>query len=255
MESIKDNDDKISKKEGFFSYVFNFEEDNKNIIMNYFQYSFLAIPLVILSLKGINYISPEEDPTKGTLEIFFEIFGTVSLILLSIWFINRIIRYIPTYSQNNYPIFNEINFIIPLFIALFTMQTKLGNKINLLLERFVDMWEGNQGEQKISKKDYKTTQPISGNQHQPSQADNLNQINLTGPPNMNMNVNQNNMQGMTESQHINQVHNNTVNQGQNFNKMFQGPNTPLVNAAMPGDQQIEPLAANEGFNMFGGSYF
>jgi len=51
MESIKENDDKISKKEGFFSYVFNFEEDNKNTIMNYFQYSFLAIPLVILSLK------------------------------------------------------------------------------------------------------------------------------------------------------------------------------------------------------------
>ena len=61
MESIKENEDKISKKEGFLSYVFNFEEENKNSFMNYFQYSFLAIPLVILPLKFINYISPEED--------------------------------------------------------------------------------------------------------------------------------------------------------------------------------------------------
>ena len=254
MESIKDNDDKTSKKEGFFSYVFNFEEDNKNTIMNFFQYSFLAIPLVILSLKSINYITPEEDPSKGTLEVFFEVFGTVSLILLSIWFINRIIRYIPTYSESNYPVFNEINFIIPLFIALFTMQTKLGSKINILLERLVDMWEGNKDESK-PKKDYKTKQPISGTQHQPSQADRLNQVNLTGQPNMNVNVNAQNMHGMTESQHINQVHNNTVNQGgQNFNNMFQGPNTPLVDAAMPGGS-FEPIAANEGIGLFGGSSF
>ena len=45
--------------------------------MNYFQYSFLAIPLVILSLKSINYITPEEDPTKGTLDIL----SSFSLIL------------------------------------------------------------------------------------------------------------------------------------------------------------------------------
>jgi hypothetical protein len=222
--------------------------------MNYFQYSFLAIPLVILSLKSINYITPEEDPTKGTLEIFFEVFGTISLILLSIWFINRIIRFIPTYSQSNYPIFNEINFIIPLFIALFTMQTKLGSKINILLERLVDMWEGNREEPK-GKKDYKTKQPISNGQHQPSQADRLNQINLGGPPTMNMNINPENMNGMTESQHINQVHNNAVNQGPNFNKMFQGPNTPLVDAATPGTGNFEPMAANDGFNIFGASAF
>ena len=254
MESIKENDDKISKKEGFFSYVFNFEEDNKNTIMNYFQYSFLAIPLVILSLKSINYITPEEDPTKGTLEIFFEVFGTISLILLSIWFINRIIRVIPTYSQSNYPTFNEINFIIPLFIALFTMQTKLGSKINILLERLVDMWEGNREEPK-GKKDYKTKQPITNGQHQPSQADRLNQVNLGGPPTMSTNINPEAMNGMTDSQHINQVHNNAVNQGPNFNKMFQGPNTPLVDAATPGGGNFEPMAANEGFGLFGGSAF
>ena len=55
-------------------------------------------------------------------------------------------------------------------------------------------------------------------------------------------------------QHINQVHNNNLNQGPNFNKMFQGPNTPLVDAATPGGN-FEPMAANEGFSLFGGSAF
>ena len=30
---------------GFFSYVFNFDDNNKNLLLNLFQYSFLAIPL------------------------------------------------------------------------------------------------------------------------------------------------------------------------------------------------------------------
>ena len=253
MESIKENEDKISKKEGFLSYVFNFEEENKNSFMNYLQYSFLAIPLVILSLKLINYISPEEDLSKGTLEIFFEVFGCISLILISIWFINRIVRFIPTYSEAKYPLFNEINFIIPLFITLFTMQTKLGNKINILLERLFEMWDGNKKDTKVNK-DYKTKQPIS-NQHQPSQADRLNQVNLSGPPSMHVNVNHENINGMSKSQHINQVHNNTINQGTNYNNMYQGQNTPLVNAATPEINNFEPMAANEGFNVFGGSAF
>ena len=111
---------------GFFSYVFNFDDNNKNLLLNLFQYAFLAIPLVIIILKCVNYYTPEEDDTKGTLEIIAEILCSISIILLAIWFINKIIRYVPTYSKMQYPIFNEINFIIPLFIVLFTMQTKLG---------------------------------------------------------------------------------------------------------------------------------
>ena len=248
MESIKDTSD---RSVGFFQYVFNFDEDNKNVLMNLFQYSFLAVPLVIFSLKFINYAMPEEDSQKGTLEVFAEVLGTLSLILLSIWFVNKIIRYIPTYTTREYPNFNEINFIIPLFIALFTMQTKLGNKINIVIERLIEMWEGTSSENKNPKKDYKTKQPISGNQHQPSQADNLNTIQLQGPPNAQMtNVNVNQSNGFTESQYINNVHNQATQQQSetNYNNMFQGPNTPLVGAN-------EPLPSNEAFgSMFGSSF-
>jgi len=228
------NNDKM----GFFKYVFNFDDDNKNMLLNLFQYSFISVPFIVLILKLMNYYTPEEEDTKGTLEILFEIVTSISIILFSIWFINKIIRYIPTYSKTAYVEFNEINFIIPLFIVLFTMQTKLGAKINILVERLVDLYDGktNLKENAKKKNDYKTTQPISQVPgHQPSQADFLNQQQMQQATNV------------TSNQFVNTAHSQQPQQ--NFNNAFQGPNNPLINAA-------EPMAANEATGgMFGGSLF
>ena len=232
------NNDKL----GFFNYVFNFDEDNKNMLLNLFQYSFLSLPLIILVLKLMNYYTPEDNDTKGSLEVVFEIISSLSIILLSIWFINKIVRYIPTYSKSAYVAFNEINFIIPLFIVLFTMQTKLGSKINILIERLVDLYDGktNLKESTNKKNDFKTTQPISQVPvHQTSQADFLNQQQMQQSNNA------------TTNQFINSAHTQPTQQMQqpqtDFNNSFQGPNNPLINAA-------EPMAANEG-SMFGSSLF
>ena len=64
----------------------------------------------------------EVDETKGTLEITLDIVFSLVWIILGIWFINKIIRYIPTFSKMPYPIFNETNFVIPLLLILFTMN-------------------------------------------------------------------------------------------------------------------------------------
>jgi len=233
---------------GFFKYMFNFDDDNKSMLLNLFQYSFLSVPFIILILKLMNYYTPEEDDNKGTLEIILEIVSSISIILLSIWFINKLVRYIPTYSKNPYIEFNEINFIIPLFIVLFTMQTKLGGKINILVQRIVDLYDGktNLKENTNKKNDYKTTQPISQvSVHQPSQADFLNQQQTQHATNATANnfVNTAHQQPQPQQQQQQQQ------PSQDFNNAFQGPNNPLVNAA-------EPIAANEGTGgMFGGSIF
>jgi hypothetical protein len=230
-----------TNKQGFFSYVFNFDDDNKNLFLNLFQYSFLTIPLVIIILKLVNYYTPGEDDTKGSLVIIVELLCSISIILLSIWFINKIVRYIPTYSKMDYGVFNEVNFIIPFFIILFTMQTKIGAKINILVERLVDLYDGKtnlKDNEKEKNNDYKTTQPISQTPgHQPSRADFLNNPQMQP----------------TQGQFANEVRQNSPPDTmplRNFNQDFQGPNTPLVN-----DQ--DPMAANEAFggNMFGGSLF
>ena len=238
MEEIEDSVERENKKDGFFKYVFNFEDENKSSFLNLFQYSFISIPLIIIVLKILNYYTPEENEEKGSLEISLEILISIIILLLCIWFLNRIIRYIPTYSGKEYKPSNELNFILPLFIILFTIQTKLGNKINILMQRLIDMIDGKSNlKEKNPKKDYKTSQPISGAPtHQPSQSDNLNQT-------RNIPVNT-------------QVVNNTLSQpSHNFNNAFAGPTTPLVNAANPGEDNFAPLAANDGMGSLFGSKF
>jgi hypothetical protein len=229
----------LTTNQGFFGYVFNFDNENKGLMLNFLQYSFLAVPFVIIILKLVNYYTPEENDEKGTLEILLEIFGSLTVILFSIWFINKIIRYIPTYSQVDYSTFNETNFMIPMLILLFTMQTKLGNKLNILIERLFDLYDGKTNlkdkDKDKKKKDYKTTQPITHPGHQPSRADFIQNSHA---------------RGQTEGQYTKEVHHQAAQPQHNFNNAYAGPVTPLMDAA-------EPMAANEAFggSMFGGSAF
>ena len=245
-------------KKGFFGYVFNFDDTNTAQLTNMYQYAFIAIPLILLSLKLLNHFSPEFDENKGTLEVFVEIVISINWILLTIWFVNKIIRFIPTKSKMSYPIFNETNFILPLLIVLFTMNTKMGTKINLLIERAVDLYDGKTNLKDSSnnvqnnQKDIRTTQPISnGNARMPMAPGGVDavygipsgsNINLA-PPNRNVG----NVQ--TEGQHTGQVHRQTVQEQssqRNFNNDFSGPN---INNLL---ETTEPLPANEAFG--GGAF-
>ena len=232
MESLSEN--KIeNKSSNFFNYVFNFDDENKDMLLNMFQYAFIALPLIIIVLKVINHFSPEENDEKGNLEILFEVVISLVSILLAIWFINKIINYIPTYTKTNYSEFNEISFMLPFLILLFTMQTKIGKKINILLERLIDVYEGRVNLKENDKnKDIKKSQPLSQPPvHQNSQADYL--------------VN-------TQNINTNQQFNNQVTNQQpqiNYDNMYAGPNNPLIDAQ-------EPMAANESLGgMFGSSLF
>ena len=127
-EVIKENN---KEESNFFSYVFNFDEDNKAGILNMLQYTILAIIPVVVVLKLIKHYIPEDDDSKPTLEILIEVIFQLIILFLAIWFIDKMIRFVPTYSGVCYFKFNETNFIIPVLMVLITMQTKLGAKINL----------------------------------------------------------------------------------------------------------------------------
>ena len=133
-DSVKSVQDESS---GFFKFVFNFDTENKNRMVNMLQYTLLTIIPVLLILRGIKHFIPEDDESKGSFEILAESIVQVVLIMLAIWFTNKIIYYIPTYSGEEYPKFNEISFIIPFILILATMQTKLGAKFNILIDRVV----------------------------------------------------------------------------------------------------------------------
>jgi hypothetical protein len=173
-EVIKENNKHNSN---FFSYVFNFDEDNKAGMLNMMQYTLLAILPVVILLKLVKHYIPEDDESKPSLEVLVEVILQLVILFLSIWFIDKMIRFIPTYSGVCYFKFHETHFIIPVLMVLITMQTKLGAKINLLIDRINDVWSGNAGKKNQNKGQVKVTQPFAGGrapQHMPSQADLLN---------------------------------------------------------------------------------
>ena len=178
MDKISDSVKSVQhESSGFLNYVFNFDTENKHRIMNMLQYTLLSIIPVLLILRGIKHIIPEEDDSKGSFEILAESLGQVILIMLAIWLTNKIINYIPTYSGEEYPKFNEITFVIPFIIILATMQTKLGAKFNILIDRVINLIFGRKEEERKPQQQggqnvVRVSQPLAG-QHQPSQADYL----------------------------------------------------------------------------------
>ena len=179
VENIESGNNKYSIT-GFFNYVFNFDQENKNNIMNLIQYLLIGIIPVIVILKLIKQYVPEEDDTKGTFEISFEVLAQLLAIFFSIWFIDKTIRFIPTYSKVDYHKFNEINFILPFLIILVTMQTKLGAKINILFDRMMELINGKNTS--IVNNINKTQVINTPNVHQVSRADTLDNTIIHPPP-------------------------------------------------------------------------
>ena len=236
MDKISDSVKSVQDDSmGFFNYVFNFDSENKNRIMNMIQYTLLSIIPVLLVLRGIKHLIPEDDDSKGSIEILAESVGQVILIMVAIWITNKIINYIPTYSGEEYPKFNEITFIIPFILILATMQTKLGAKFNILIDRTTNLITGKGDEQPVQTKDQqgqnvvRVSQPLAG-QHQPSQADYLdrNQLLPSNPQMSSM------PSGFAPPQQQQQQQQQQPQQ--DFNNMY---------------QQNEPMAANEGGSGWG----
>ena len=57
---------------GFFKYITTFDKEQKSDILNMMQYSILAIIPIMLVLRGVNAVVPEDDESKGSLEITLE---------------------------------------------------------------------------------------------------------------------------------------------------------------------------------------
>ena len=225
-----DNITQSKEPMSFINYLLTLDEENKVDLLNIIQYTVLAIIPIILILKAVKHFVPEEDDSKGNLEIILESVGQILFMIMALWLTDRVIRYFTTYSGKEYQSFNSINFILPFLLILSTMQTKLGAKLNILIERTMDLWNGNKETKENIKqeKNVKVSQPIAG-QHQPSQADTLDTSQLL-PSN----------RGLTSIPQQNNP---------DFNDMYQNTVNPLQGAASP--QQNEPIAANDGGSMFG----
>lgn len=228
MDSIKDRVESSLPQKNFFSHVFDFDKESQNDILNCLQYVIIAfIPTIILN-KAIQKIIPPTTEEKGNVEILAEILGQTAFMFLGFIFIHRIVTYFPTWSKTDYKDVNIIGVVIIFLSIMLTIQSKVGTKTNILLDRLFDYWEGNNTASKPQ-------QPQQQQQQAP-------QGPLLPPPMVQTN---------TPSVGV-----ATQGPQPDFNKMYEGPTTPLVNATVPGQgpgmqESFEPMAANGTFGSFG----
>jgi len=150
--------------------------------------------------------------------------------------IHRIITFIPTYSGVKYPEFHIVYIILAILMITLSLQTKLGEKVSILVDRLTELWDGKPDTKKKAGKNgaVKVSQPIAGQQQQ-QMGGYTDGTSISSLPNMNtVQPPQNTMQPQ---------------QLPNYDAMYRQDNTPLPGAATPGIQEgfnepMEPMAAN-----------
>jgi len=238
--------DASDDSKSFFKHVFNFEDDSKSEILNIIQYSIIAlIPIIILNKSMSNFV-PEADDKKGSLELSAEIIIQIIVMLIGLLIVHRIITFIPTYSGVKYPDFNIIFIILAVLMITLSLQTKLGEKVSILVDRLMELWNGKENKKKPGKGgNVKVSQPISGQsgsitgqmmpQSQPTYTDGTS-INSLPTSDVALSA-------------------GTTQQLPNYDNMYKQDTNPLVNANSPGQMEgfsNEPMAAN---SVLGGGAF
>ena len=237
-----DNSDDSNKS--FFKHVFNFDDDSKSDILNIIQYALLAIIPIVLLNKSMGKYVPEADDKKGSLEISAEIVIQIIVTFIGLLIIHRIITFIPPYSGTKYPEFHIVYIILAILMITMSLQTKLGEKVSVLVDRVMELWDGTSSDKKKKtgkNGNVRVSQPISGQQ-------------MMSPP----------ASTYTDGTAISALPTNEVTYGSqntvqaqqlpNYDSMYRQDNTPLVGAATPGMSEGfgEPMAAN---SVLGGGAF
>ena len=231
--------DNSNESMSFFKHVFNFDDDSKSELLNILQYSLIAIiPVVILNKSMYTYV-PEADNNKSSLEITSEVVIQIIVMFVGLLLIHRIITYIPTYSSTKYPDFHIIYIILASLMITMSLQTKLGDKVSILVDRVYELWNGKKENKNGKKGNVKVSQPISG-QQQMSQPM-VDGTAISSLPTYNTTCSA----SLAQTQQL-----------PNYDSMHRQDTTPLIGASTPGMSEgmasSDPLAAN---SVLGGGGF
>ena len=190
-----------------FSVVFDFEKDSRNDMLNLVQYSVIAAVFVVLLNKGFEVYMPEPEKEKGVAALSFEIVLQIVVLVLGLFFIQRIVEFIPTVSGVKYAPQQLLNAVFPLLVILLSLNTGMGRKVTYLFDRLE-----NKPPPKTNTNNNHATPPLLP--HGMNTSNPMGQSNIAGAPN--------------------------VIPEPDFNSMFAGPNNPLANP----QGEFEPMAAN-----------
>ena len=169
MEVLQETKDAVNNS--FVSHVFSTTEEDKGELLNVIQYSFMGVIPVVIMNKLIQRFIPEADPEKSSLELLAEIAMQLVVIFGSLVFIHRMITYVPSYSGFKYESLTLTNVILAFLVIVLSIQSKIGIKANILVDRVNELWNGPMDLGKGAKGEVRVRQAAA--RHAPSQADYL----------------------------------------------------------------------------------
>jgi hypothetical protein len=278
------DDDSIKPitNQGFFAYVFKLSKFKQQDLLNILQYSAISIIPVILFVYFTKKYFPSITYEDSSLYIVIVTFIELMFMIIGIFFIDRIINFIPTYSGKYYETINLTTVIIVFVIAMFLSQAGFRERAAILLYRF-DNWF-TIDDMIITKLGYQP-KPFSLLKAEEGQYNlEVGRVSGEGRPDVAQDTIRKNKSKLKSKNGAVSTQQATINpqmsqqyavppplpvQGpsipnygggggggsgggnmappvQNFNSMYAGPVNPLVNAATPGmdDSFMEPMAAN-----------
>ena len=122
---------------GFVEYITTISSNEKAQMLNLLQYGGLALVPLLILLNVMKMYVPEEDPEKGTTELVIEVVVQLSIVLLALFFIHKLILFVPTYSKVQYESVNLLTIVLPLLFIMIAMETNVSHKLNTLFDRLL----------------------------------------------------------------------------------------------------------------------
>ena len=206
------------------------------------------IPSIVFS-NYVNKFLPVADSNKSSLEISFELLIQMLVTYYGFFMIKHVVVNIPTITGKDYPTFTFFTGVIPMMFTITANHTSFSEKVNILITRFQDLWNGETKTNDKQKSSIKVSQPISQNNGSSS--------------NMILTQNQNNLGNNNKTSLIDDLPSNPQNITQqqqkypDYNSMFQNNPTPLIDANSPGmiNENFEIQPANSLLGSSFGSSF
>jgi hypothetical protein len=145
-----------SKQKGFFSYVFEYNEDKKTRFIKIAQYVTLGFIFYSIFIYIIDKYFPKIDDTCSTIEIIITLLLYLYIYFYSLYYIDRIIFYCNSsffgsslLDDRDITVFDIVT---PALLATLSFNPQFQDGISIIFERINEAWNGNEKKQKKKKK-------------------------------------------------------------------------------------------------------
>jgi hypothetical protein len=158
MDNYESDSNKNSKTKGFFSHVFEFNDQRKQELINLGQYVTLGFIFYTILIYVVDMYFPKIDDTSSSIEIIITLLLYLYIIFYSVYFIDRIICYFHSFfgkpisgSSHNHDLL-LFPLVTPILLAIISFNPQFQDGTYILFERLNDAWNGTDKKQKKKNK-------------------------------------------------------------------------------------------------------